>query len=127
MYASLPLELWFIVAESFLSKATLCSLCLVSKGLNAIFTPVLYKNISLAKGCSRWDEKLKKLWVLDSESCFQFTRHFEVGDTKLAPNVALDPQALRGLLEKMTGLKSYKIWYVLFFLLLRQLTMDVPS
>src|SRR5260370_9387170 len=110
MHASLPLELWLIVAESFLSKATLCSLCLVSKALNAIFAPVLYKNINLAKGCSRWDEKLKKLWALDSESYLQFTRHLEVGDTKFAPNVALDPQALRRLLEKMTGLRTCKIW-----------------
>jgi hypothetical protein len=73
MHAALTLELWLIVAESFLSKATLCSLFLVSKALDVIFTPALCKTISLVEGWSRWNEKLKKLWELDSEPRIQFT------------------------------------------------------
>jgi hypothetical protein len=106
MHASLPLELWIIVAESFLGKATLCSLFPVSKAINVIFTPASYKTISLVEGWLRWNEKLKKLWELDSEPRLQFTRHLVIRNTKFSPDIMLDPKALRALIGKMSGLKT---------------------
>jgi hypothetical protein len=112
MHASLPLELWLVVAESFLSKATLYSLFLVSAALNVIFTPDLYKTISLVERWSRWNEKLKKLWELDSEPRVHFTRHLVIRNTKFSPDIMLDPKALRDLIGKMSGLKTCKVWYL---------------
>jgi hypothetical protein len=105
--AILPLDIWLVVASFFLSRATLCSLCLSSKGLSGIFTPVLYRTISSLSGYSRWEQKLKKMSELDSESHLRFTRHLEIGYSKFAPLV--DPAVLRDLFEKMTHLKTCKI------------------
>lgn len=106
----LPRDIWLVVADSFLSRATLCSLCLVSKGLNGIFTPILYLTVSSLSGYSRWEQKLRRISKLDSETHLQFTRHLDIGYSKFAQIV--DPAILRILFEKMTGLVSCKVWYV---------------
>jgi hypothetical protein len=111
--ALLPLDIWLVISESFLTRATLCSLCLVSKGLNRIFTPVLYHTVASLSGYSRWERKLKKMSKLDSETHLQFTRHLEIGYSRLAPIV--DPAVLRSLFEKMARLRSCKVWYVYLF------------
>jgi hypothetical protein len=112
MNTYLPLEIWFIIAESFFSKASLRSLCLVSKDLNAIFTPVLYKTIRLPymRGNEREDGKLKGLSELDTETHLRYTRHLEIGKGwKSIRGVEISP-SLEGLLKKMTQIKSCKIW-----------------
>jgi hypothetical protein len=108
MQVPLPLDIWLVVAGFFLSRATLCSLCVVSKGLNGIFTPVLYRTVSSLSGYSRWEQKLKKMSELDSETHLRFTRHLEIGYSTFAP--LADPAVLRDLFAKMTQLKTCKIW-----------------
>jgi hypothetical protein len=90
--ALLPLDISLVVSESFLSRATLSSLCLVLKGLNRIFTPILYHTVTLLSGYSRWERKLKEMSKLDSETHLQLTRHLEIGYSRLAPIV--DPAVL---------------------------------
>jgi len=115
MLPNLPFEIWFIIAESLFTKASLRSLCLVSKAFNAIFTPRLYEIINLpgVKCLLKPDQiqKLKAFSELDSETHLRFARHLELGKGwKSIPEVSIDPVLLRAVWGKMTNLKSCKVW-----------------
>jgi len=112
MLAHLPLDIWFIIAESFFSKASLRSLCLTSRTLNAIFTPRLYETVRLPKLPREGQVlKLKGFSELDIETQLRSTRHLELGSGwKSITGVVINPVLARVVGAKMTKLKSCKVW-----------------
>ncbi|KAE8453420.1 hypothetical protein EG329_010281 [Mollisiaceae sp. DMI_Dod_QoI] len=108
MESCFPDEVWLLIADLFLSRATLRALCLTCKRLNNIFTPVLYRNVFTSKSIGKWKHDRKNLSELRSESHLKFTRHFDLGHTLESCTPAV--QVLDDLFKKMTGLVTCKVW-----------------
>jgi hypothetical protein len=108
MQGPFPLEVWVLLAKQALTKSILSNLCLTSKTLKEIFTPVLYRNINLSNRYLPPKETLELLSRLDVESHLRHTRRFEAGYVSPKTELAFMSRCL----EKMINLDSCQMKYI---------------
>lgn len=82
MVDPLPTEFWLVLSEQCLARSVLYQLCLTSRTLNHIFTPGLYRRISLRYTSRRLRAKydvLQQLSRMAWDTHLQHVQSLDVG------------------------------------------------